>query len=148
MLRERRPPDYSNAADVWSIEPEGKIGYWAADRVLAGPVWIETDGVAGVCYWVLQGRGKLAYSRQTETFGETAVIRLYVYSLRQLAEVAQGLKKPHQPRGAFHDWTGGVPGTVRGSCWLPRRETLFLLVANAYSSEGEQLPVVAAYRLR
>jgi hypothetical protein len=147
-LRERRPPDYHNAADVWSLDPDGDVGYWAADRVLAGPVWIETEKKAGVCYWVLQGCDKLEYARQTETFGETAKVRLYVYAPRDLADVAQGRKRPHEPRGTFVEWSSGrVPGTVRGACWVPRTQMLYLLVANAYQDGEEQLPVIAAYRI-
>jgi hypothetical protein len=148
-LRERRPPDYHNAANVWSLDPDGETGYWAADRVLAGPVWIETEQKAGVCYWALQGCGKLEYTRQTETFGETAKIRLYVYSPQDLADVAQGRKRPHEPRGAFFEWNqAGVPGSVHGACWLPESRTLFLLLAAAYPDGEEQLPAIAAYRVR
>ena len=148
-LRERRPADYSNAANVWSLDPDGDVGYWAADRVRAGPVWIDGERAAGVCYWTIQGRGRLEYARQTETFGETTAIRLYVYSPKDLAEVAQGLKQPHEPRGAFHDWdTDAVPGSIRGACWLPQSRTVFLLMAAAVPAGAERMPVIVAYRIK
>ncbi len=148
-LRERRPADYQNAANVWSLDPDGETGYWAADRVRAGPVWIEAARKAGVCFWAVQGCGKLEYTRQTETFGETTRVRLYVYSPRDLADVAQGRKRPHEPRGAFDAWdNAGLEGSVRGACWHPESQTLFLLLAAAYPDGAEQLPVVAAFRVQ
>lgn len=148
-LREHRPPDYRNADNVWSLDPEGETGYWAADRVRAGPVWIETEHCSGMCYWVIQGCGELSYRRQTETFGETTRVQMYVYAPRDLAEVAQGSKQPYEPRAAFFDWdNAGLPGSVKGACWLPESRTLYLLLADAYPDGGEQLPVIAAFRVR
>lgn len=146
--REHRPPDYSNAAEVYSIDPEGPIGYWATDRVIAGPVWIETPTTHGLCYWSLQGCGKLEYGRQSETFGESTQQRFYVYNPRDLQTVASGQHAPHQPRANFSDWTSPVRGSVRGACWNNETQTLFLLHKHVWAFGDEMLPVIAAYKMK
>ncbi len=147
-LRERRPPDYSNARGVWSIDPDGPVGFWATDRVVAGPVWIDTPTKQGLCYWSLQGLGSLEYKRQNSTFGSPEVVRLYTYSPSELSKVASGELPPHAPRGKFEDWKNEIPGSVWGACWHHSSQTLFLLYKHSYRNGEETLPVIAAFKIR
>lgn len=144
--RENRPPDYVPITG-WGPGPNGDVGYWAADRVTAGPVWIDTPTKHGLLYWSLQGTGMLDYTRQTETFGAGTAWRTYTYDPADIAAVAKGLKQPYEPRGKFSDWSGSPYGQPRGAYWDQDSQVLYVLLRWSWLNGTERLPTIAAYKV-
>lgn len=158
--RERRPTDYSTP--LWSpkpdgletIEPDDDIGYWATDRILCGPVAIDTPEFQGVLYWSLQGTGSADYQRQSETFGEGIAIRLYVYDLEDLKRVYRGEMQPWEIRGKFYDIPRVLEGAVQPNSWNHRVEgaswlgdKLYVLHRWIWGGNSEWWPVILCYEI-
>lgn len=149
--REQRPADYKKP--IWGPPTEDGIGWWQADTVSAGPVWIDTPDVTGLCYWSVQGLGDLEYSLQSKTFSRERRVRLYVYGPDQLAKVARGELRPHQVRGNFFEWD--LPfddgrNAVRwpiGAYWDAKDQLLYVSYQQSGSGRYEVPPVVVLYRI-
>ncbi len=152
--RERRPPDYGPLDGIsWAVPPAGGAGFWASDRVWAGPVWIDTPAKQGLVYFSRQGVGELNYTNQSYTFSGAKtnpaldVSRLYVYSPADLAAVAQGTKQPYEVRGTYHDlpplWPGHWP---LGAWWDQPNQRLYVQWAfNDYGVSSGRPAAVVVY---
>ena len=149
--REERPDDYKKP--LWGPPTEGGIGWWQADTVAAGPVWIDTPDVTGLCYWSVQGLGDLDYRLQSTTFSREIRVRLYVYDPNQLANVARGELRPHQVRGSYFEWDlpfDDGPNAVRwpiGAYWDAKDQLLYVSYQNSGGGQYEIPPVVVVYRV-
>ncbi|MDZ4819187.1 MAG: hypothetical protein SGJ20_09470 [Planctomycetota bacterium] len=157
-LRERRFPDYQKEIE-WVLPPDGDVGYWALDKVRAGPCWVDTPTHQGVLYWSTQGTGVLSYGPQGEAGGDNLSNRqrMYVYSPNDLAEVASGKRQPNEMRAKFYEWADCTPipsaptngttmqGEVVGACWHADR--LYLLHRWIARGDVESYPIVAVYEI-
>jgi len=150
--RERRPPDYTKP--LWGPPVEDGVGWWQADMIVAGPVWIDTPGLTGLCYWSLQGLGDLEYKLQTATFSKERRVRLYVYDPAELADVVEGRLKPHQVRGTIFEWPlpfDESPNAKRwpiGAFWDSTDQLLYLAYQESGVGNYGVPPAVAIYRVK
>jgi hypothetical protein len=156
-FREERFPDYIGA--LWAPPVTDGVGWWQTDKVMAGPLWIDTPDFSGLCYWSLQGTGQLDYVLQTigGTEPEGLRLRFYFYSAEKLAEVATGAKLPHEIRGDYYRWPSSIAfdddGTTpawnwpNGAHWDPIDEILYLSHFNSSPHPYEPAPAITAYRL-
>lgn len=149
--REQRPADYTRP--LWGPATEGDQGWWQADKVIAGPAWIDTDGRTGLCYWSIQGLGELDYNLQDTAFSKKRRVRLYVYDPSMLAEVAAGRLRPHQVRGDYYEWPlpfDDSPNANRwpiGAYWDAQDQLLYMAYRNSGGGKYEVPPVVVLYRI-
>jgi hypothetical protein len=165
-LRERRPPDYSTpvwgpeADGLLTPEPEDDIGYCATDRTLGDGFFIDSPTCHGLCNFVLHGIGPHDYKRQTETFGETTKVRLYVYDPAGVARSAKGEILPSQVKHVWHDWELPIPGVTDQKVIAQANKNhrpvgaeiigdkLYVLYRWAWGGQSEWWPVVARYKLK
>ncbi len=149
--REHRPADYKKP--LWGPPTEDGIGWWQADIVSAGPAWIDTPDLTGLCYWSIQGLGDLEYRLQSTAFSRERRVRLYVYDPNQLAKVARGELRPHQVRGKFCDWDSPFDdgaNAVRwpiGAYWDAKDQLLYVSYQQSGGGRYEVPPVVVTYRI-
>jgi hypothetical protein len=146
---ERRFGDYTNG--LWAPDPDANgVGYWV-DGVNAGPVWIDTPTITGLCYWTVQGVGARDYTLQSEAFSNNRRTRLYVYSPETIAAVASGQLAPNRARAAYYEWTNPFetnPNTWMwpvGSAW--DGEYLYVAYKAAGSDLYDTQPVIMAYEV-
>jgi hypothetical protein len=148
--REQRPADYTKP--LFGPAADGDLGYWQADEVVGGPIWIDTDEAHGLCYLSIQGIGEIEYSLQKPTFSNERRIRLYVYDPADLARVARNELLPHEVRGRFYEWeppwgwdvaSGAWPG---GMHWDGTR--LYVAYQKSGAEQYDRPPVIAVYELR
>jgi len=150
--REQRPPDYTTP--LWGPAAESGVGWWQADEIVAGPVWIDTPQLTGLCYWSVQGLGKLDYALQDTAFSHDRRVRLYVYDPAMLAEVSQGLRKPQQVRGDFYEWSlpfdtdQNADRWPIGAYWVSGDQLLYMVYKNSGSGQYEVPPAVVIYRIK
>lgn len=149
--REERPDDYKKP--LWGPPTEDGIGWWQADKVIAGPVWIDTPDLTGLCYWSVQGLGDLEYRLQSTTFSRERRVRLYVYDPNTLANVARGEVRPHQVRASYFEWElpfDDGPNAVRwpiGAYWDAKDQLLYVSYQKSGGGRYEVPPVVVVYRI-
>lgn len=146
---ERRPGDYSNG--MWVPEPdETGLGY-GCDTVTAGPVWIDTPTMSGLCYWTVQGIGELDYALQRMGFSMHLRTRMYCYSPETLSEVATGQILPSAARATITEWTNPFDTSEDtahypcGAYWDDQEQFLYVSYYNAGNHQYEPPPVVVRY---
>jgi len=146
---ERRPGDYSNA--LWVPEPdETGLGY-SCGTVTAGPVWIDTPTMSGLCYWTVQGVGKLDYSLQRMGSSMHLRTRMYCYSPETLSQVATGQISPTSARATITEWTNPFDKTENtvhypcGAYWDDHDQHLYIAYYNSGSDQYEPQPVLVRY---
>ena len=148
--REHRPPDYDRP--LFGPPVDNDTGYWQADEVAGGPVWIDDSALHGVCYLSIQGTGDLDYNLQSPTFSNERKIRLYVYDPMDLASVASGELMPHEVRGNIHDWEPPWGWKVDSQAWPGGMfwdgDNLYVAYKHAGAERYDRPPVVAVYKLR
>jgi hypothetical protein len=146
---ERRPGDYSNG--LWAPDPdEDGLGY-SCGTVTAGPVWIDTPTMSGLCYWAVQGTGKLDYSLQRMGASKYLRTRMYCYSPETLSKVATGQIPPMSARATITEWINPFDKTENtvhypcGAYWDVTDKCLYIAYYNAGSDQYEPQPVVVRY---
>jgi hypothetical protein len=146
--REQRDANYSNGGITWQPNPINGVGYWGVDRV-KGQAWIHTDSMSAVVHIVLQPTGAMNYAGQKEVFSDTAQYRMYVYDATQFAEVASGMKQPHEVRGKWYPLPPGMPfGSPSGMWWDDVRKLLSIVYVNGWWTGGsETYPVVCEFEV-
>ncbi|TWU44347.1 hypothetical protein Q31b_18830 [Novipirellula aureliae] len=149
--REERPADYTKP--LWGPAVENGIGWWQGDEVIAGPVWVDTPDVTGLCYWSVQGLGALNYNLQTTVASRERRVRLYVYDPADLAQVARGEVRPYQVRGSYFEWDlpfDDGPNASRwpiGAYWDADDQLLYISYQNSGGGQFEIPPAVVVYRI-
>lgn len=150
--RERRPPDYGKP--LWGPVAENSIGWWQADVIAAGPVWIDTPELTGLCYWSVQGLGDLDYNLQDTVFSKKRRVRLYVYDPTEFVQVIQERKSPREVRGNFYEWElpfDTSPNASRwpiGAFWDADDQLLYVSYRNSGGGKYDVPPVVVVYKVR
>lgn len=146
---ERRPGDYSNG--LWFPEPdESGLGY-SCGTVTAGPVWIDTPTMSGLCYWTVQGIGERDYALQRMEFSMHLRTRMYCYSPETLSMVATGQISPSSARATITEWINPFDvseDTVHYPCgayWDDQEQFLYVSYYNAGNHQYEPPPVVVRY---
>lgn len=149
--REERPADYGTP--LWGPMVENGTGWWQADMVIAGPVWVDTPRLTGLCYWSVQGLGDLDYNLQDVAFSNNRRIRLYVYDPTDFAQVIAGALRPYQVRGRFYEWDlpfdkdAGARRWPIGAHWDPEDQLLYMSYQNSGAGQYDIPPAVVIYRL-
>ena len=155
-----RPTNYSIAANLdWGRGPDSR-GYWApGDSIEGGAVWIDEPSRHGVLYFAELNTGRIAYE-----FGGLQADDhrpyWYIYDPQDLADVALGNRQPWQvdpaeisavdypATGEGQDASTGAVRRVAGAAYDRVSHTLYVEVLNGFQGDGEQFPVIHAYRLK
>lgn len=155
-----RPTNYSIAANLdWGRGPDSR-GYWApGDTVEGAAVWIDEPSRHGLLYFAELNTGRIAYEfGGLQADGHRPY--WYVYDPKDLAEVASGRREPWQvgpadvtpveypATGESQDASTGAARRVAGAAYDRASHTLFVEVLNGFQGDGEQFPLIHAYRLR
>lgn len=138
---------------LWKPPPEVEIDWQQTDIVSAGPVWIDTPELSGLCYWSVQGLGDRDDRSQATTLDRQRRVRLYVYHPNQLAKVARGELRPYQVKASFFEWSSPFGDDSKASCWPigafwdAADQLLYISYQNRIAGREEVPPTVLVYRV-
>jgi hypothetical protein len=149
-----RDTDYRNDIEK-ALNPRGGVGHWTwMDEIFGGGTWIDLPDKHGMLFVATLGHGRVWYEK-SDRHAERVEPWWFLYDPRDLAAVAQGKKRPWEPRPAF--WKVSYPPIPASVNWkmttpactfdAPTR-TVFVLVPQSYRGEVESYPLVHGWRVK
>lgn len=157
--RAHRNPNYTSEYDGGNWNPQDGTGYWTwSDTIYGGATWIDTPQGQGVVFLAKIGEGRVWYE-SSDRHAEGATYEWFVYSPKDLADVATGVKQQWeiQPMYSWLD-NGTLPGDpggysgdgirqVGGATYDANTGRMYVLVTSVDSNGYEAWPRVYAYQV-
>ncbi|MGL6073482.1 MAG: hypothetical protein ACRC8S_04890 [Fimbriiglobus sp.] len=145
-----RDTDYKSEVS-WSPNPKNGVGFWGLyDELFGAAVWIDLPDKHGLLMVSNMGHGRVWYET-SDRWADRLEAWWWVYNPKDLAAVALGKKKSHEPRPTFWkmDYTPRQHRVeTTGLAFDAETRTLFLLAPQSVKDGVEYFPLVHGYRIK